>query len=115
MINKKTQQGYTMSKIVTSARGEKVDFDLISIKNSMAAIPITENVSKRERFINKKRRRGIKRKVDVMAQTKRLEDANYAAAVETDAKQAAAADAKQFADATPAVEVTPTQRRKVGK
>ncbi len=73
-----------MAKIVTSARGEKVDFDLISIKNSMAAVPLNDNVKKRERFINKKRRRGIKRKVDEMAQSKRLEDANFAAAVATD-------------------------------
>ncbi len=73
-----------MAKIVTSARGEKVDFDLISIKNSMAAVPLNDNIKKRERFINKKRRRGIKRKVDEMAQSKRLEDANFAAALSTD-------------------------------
>lgn len=71
-----------MAKIVTSARGERVDFDLIGIKNSMAALPANENVKKRERFINKKRRRGLKRKVDELAQTKRLEDANFDAATE---------------------------------
>ena len=71
-----------MAKIVTSARGEKVDFDLIGIKNAMAALPANDNVKKRERFINKKRRRGLKRRVDEMAQTKRLEDANFAAVTE---------------------------------
>ena len=72
-----------MAKIVTSARGEKVDFDLIGIKNAMAALPANDNVKKRERFINKKRRRGLKRRVDEMAQTKRLEEANFAAVTES--------------------------------
>lgn len=71
-----------MSKGTTSIRGEKVDFDLLKIKSSMAAVPINDNVQKRERFINKKRRRGLKRKVGEMAQTKRLEDANYQSAME---------------------------------
>lgn len=88
-----------MSKMVTSARGEQVDFDLIGIKNSMAAIPITDNVKKRERFINKKRRRGVKRKVDEMvnASSDRLDSANFDAAVELEAAAASA----------------PTKRRKV--
>lgn len=72
-----------MAKIVTSARGEKVDFDLIGIKNAMAALPANDNVKKRERFINKKRRRGLKRRVDEMAQTKRLEEANFASVTES--------------------------------
>ncbi len=72
-----------MAKIVTSARGEKVDFDLIGIKNAMAALPANDNVKKRERFINKKRRRGLKRRVDEMARTKRLEEANFASATES--------------------------------
>lgn len=71
-----------MSKGTTSIRGEKVDFDLLKIKNTMTAVPINENVQKRERFINKKRRRGLKRKVGEMAQTKRLESANFDSAVE---------------------------------
>lgn len=62
-----------MAKIVTSARGEKVDFDLLRIKNSMAAVPPTENVKKRERFINKKRRRGLGQMVDELVQAKSSE------------------------------------------
>lgn len=62
-----------MAKIVTSARGEKVDFDLLRIKNSIAAVPPTENVKKRERFINKKRRRGLKQSVDELVQAKTAE------------------------------------------
>lgn len=96
-----------MANIVKSARGERVDFDLLSIKSSMAAIPITDNVQKRERFINKKRRRGLKRKVDEMAQSKRLEEANFASAVEQEQIVAAKQEP---------TEETPTQRRrKVGK
>lgn len=98
-----------MSKIVTSAKGEKVDFDLLTIKNTMAAIPITENVKKRERFINKKRRRGLKRKVDEMAQAKRLEDANFVASVAVDKHEAKKAEELEVvAKPTP-------KRRKIGK
>lgn len=68
-----------MSKKVISARGERVDFDLIGIKSAMAALPQTDNVKKRERFINKKRRRGVKRRVDEMAESTRLEQANFVA------------------------------------
>lgn len=99
-----------MSKIVTSAKGEKVDFDLLTIKNTMAAIPITENVRKREKFINKKRRRGVKRKVDEMAQNKRLEDANFAASLSIDKMEA------KKAEELSEVVAKPTQkRRKIGK
>jgi hypothetical protein len=71
-----------MSKSVTSARGERIDFDLLRIKSTMAALPTTESVEKRERFINKKRRRGMKRRVDEIAQTKHLENANFESATE---------------------------------
>lgn len=72
-----------MSKIVTSARGERIDFDLIGIKSAMAALPQTDNVKKRERFINKKRRRGVKRRVDELAESTRLEQSNFAAVAST--------------------------------
>lgn len=68
-----------MAKIVTSARGEKVDFDLLKIKNSIAAVPPTENVKKRERFINKKRRRGLKQSVDELVQAKTAEASKHQA------------------------------------
>lgn len=106
-----------MSKIVTSARGERVDFDLIGIKSALASIPATKNVKGRERFINKKRRRGLKRKVDEMAQTKRLEDANFTSAVEI--QEGAAAIENELADAPmndphAVLETTP-RRRKIPK
>lgn len=65
-----------MSKNVTSARGEKVDFDLLRIKNAMN-LPITENVRKRERFVNKKRRRGLKNHVDEMIKSQNNEESNF--------------------------------------
>lgn len=77
-----------MSKIITSIRGEKVDFDLLQIKNTIAALPQTENVQKRERFINKKRRRGLKRRVDELVQTASLEERNFKAAVAIETAQA---------------------------
>ena len=83
-----------------SARGDLVDFDLLRIKSTMAAVPITDNVNKRERFINKKRRRGLKRKVDELAQAKRLEETNFDAVMVT-----------QEASAV----VPPVVNRKVGK
>lgn len=107
-----------MAKIVTSARGERVDFDLIGIKSALASIPATKNVKGRERFINKKRRRGLKRKVDEMAQTKRLEDANFDSAVEI--QEGAAIGGIDVETEMAAVlgvdpEATQKQRRKVGK
>lgn len=47
-----------MSKNVMSVKGELVDFDLLSIKNQISESPKTDDVVLRERFIDKKRRRG---------------------------------------------------------
>jgi hypothetical protein len=38
-----------------SLRGEEVDFDLLKIKNSIADVAITDDVKKRERFVNAKK------------------------------------------------------------
>ena len=51
-----------MSK-VKSARGEIVDFDILKLKSDIAEIPISDDVSRREKYINLKRRRGTSRKV----------------------------------------------------
>lgn len=64
-----------MSK-VTSLRGEEVDFDLLRMKNSIGDVPITDDVENRERFVNAKRRRGSKRKIDEMI-TRQNAEANY--------------------------------------
>lgn len=102
-----------MTKHVVSARGVIVDFDLLGIKKAMAELPITENVKKRERFINKKRRRGVKRRVDEMAQKAKLEgDAAAAIAEEMEDSQ----DSDESEDSDDATtSTTPKRRRKVGK
>lgn len=66
-----------MGRQITSARGEKIDYDLFILKNTIAAVPPTENVQKREHFINRKRRRGMKRKINDMVHHKNLEDKNF--------------------------------------
>lgn len=98
-----------MTKNVVSARGVIVDFDLLGIKRAMAELPITENVKKRERFINKKRRRGVKRRVDEMAQKAKLEG-DAAAAIESEMDDTPEAD--ETTDGSP---TTTKRRRKVGK
>lgn len=74
-----------MSKrTIMSQRGELVDFDLFNIKNNLSAIPLNEQNKQRERFINKKKRRGLKRRVDELAQIQRLNDANISANLSID-------------------------------
>lgn len=51
-----------MSKITRSARGELVDFDLLSIKQQLATTPTHVNVDARRRFIDEKN--GVKSKTD---------------------------------------------------
>ena len=46
-----------MSRKVVSIRGEVVDFDLFEIKKQILGTSANDNVKKRERFIDKKRRR----------------------------------------------------------
>lgn len=49
-----------MGKKVRSARGEMVDFDLLRIKEEMAAAPQSLHVRKRKDFIEQRLRRKIK-------------------------------------------------------
>lgn len=99
-----------MANVVKSARGTQIDFDLLKIKNTMAAVPLNDETKKRERFISKKRRRGLKRKVDDMAQATRLENANFDSATEHMVSTNTAAETADDSQAT-----EKTQRRKVGK
>lgn len=50
-----------MAKPVKSARGELVDFDLIKIKQQIAAAPKPTNVKAREDFVDKKLKRRLKK------------------------------------------------------
>jgi len=51
-----------MSKKVRSARGESVDFDLLRIKQQIAARPVTQDVRARQDFIEKKLHRRLKQR-----------------------------------------------------
>lgn len=51
-----------MAKKVRSARGEQVDFDLLRIKQQIAARPVTQDVRARQDFIEKKLHRRLKQK-----------------------------------------------------
>lgn len=55
-----------MTRKTTSFRGEVVDFDLFAIKEQISGAPVTETIQNRERFIDLKRRRGTKRKLQDM-------------------------------------------------
>jgi len=50
-----------MPKVVRSARGEKVNFDLLKIKQQISAAPKTTDVAARENFIDGKFKRRLKR------------------------------------------------------
>lgn len=50
-----------MSKIVKSAKGETIDFDLLKIKAQMANTPKSTTVKAREDFIDKKLKRRIQK------------------------------------------------------
>ena len=50
------------TKTVRSARGAIVDFDLMAIKEQMAAAPAPLDVKKRQDFIDRRMRRRLKRK-----------------------------------------------------
>lgn len=53
-----------MARKVRSARGVMVDFDLPKIKSQILKTPKTDDIKKRERFIDKKRRRTSTNTVD---------------------------------------------------
>lgn len=56
-------------KGVLSARGERVDFDLLKIKQQIAAAPKTTTVKAREDFIDQKFKRRLNRQTrEVVAQ-----------------------------------------------
>jgi len=65
-----------MSSKKISIRGEMVDFDLLALKGQMLNTPSNEDSKKRERFIDKKRRRTNRGSVDqLLAQQKQNEAA----------------------------------------
>lgn len=80
-----------MSRKIRSIRGEIVDFDLFAIKQQILTTPKNEDVKKRERFIDKKRRRGTRNTVnDVVSQQNQNEAAVREALAKQKAEKAAA-------------------------
>lgn len=71
-----------MSRKTTSMRGQVVDFDLFAIKEQINGAPVTETIQNREKFIDLRRRRGTKRKLqDLLAEQEkaaRAESSNVA-------------------------------------
>lgn len=50
-----------MGRAVKSAKGERVDFDLLKIKQQIASAPKTTDVKARESFIDQKFKRRLKK------------------------------------------------------
>ncbi len=71
-----------MSRKVKSIRGETVDFDLIDIKNKIMTAPTPDTVQQRERFIDKRRRRGSRKKIDEMLAAQQTNESAVRAAID---------------------------------
>lgn len=71
-----------MSRKVQSIRGETVDFDLIDIKNRIMKAPTPDSVQQRERFIDKRRRRNSRKRVDEMIAQQQLNEASVRTALD---------------------------------
>ena len=108
-----------VNRKVRSMRGEIVDFDLFDIKQQMDSAPATEEIKQRERFIDAKRKRGTRRKLQEMLAQQQVSQSTIKRALE---KQAAeAAEAEQASGETvvveekveASVEAAPETRRKM--
>lgn len=51
-----------MTKLVRTARGQMVDFDLIKIKQQLADMPVPTEVKARENFVEKRLKRKLRTK-----------------------------------------------------
>lgn len=97
-----------MTRKTMSIRGETVDFDLFTIKQQILNTPKSDDTKKRERFIDKKRRRTSRNSIDqLIAQ----QQTNEAAVREALAKKAAgvveaSTEASEVTETTEAVQPT---------
>lgn len=76
-----------MSRKVQSARGETIDFDLIDIKNRIMTAPTPDAVQQRERFIDKRRRRNSRKKVDEMLTQQQINETSVRLALNEQRKK----------------------------
>lgn len=85
-----------MTQKVRSARGEMVDFDLLRIKEQIAARPTTNDVRARQDFIESKIRRRLKKPVYPKAETTVTVEPKMPGAVDVvdDSVDAVAADSQ---------------------
>ena len=108
-----------MSRKVKSIRGETVDFDLIDIKNKIMNAPTPDTVQQRERFIDKRRRRGSRKKVDEMLAQQNVNEASVRAAIEEERRKRQSENAEeldsQAHEVSSEVVVSNAPRRKIVK
>ena len=96
-----------MSRKAKSIRGEVVDFDLIDIKNKIMNAPTPDTVQQRERFIDKRRRRGPRKKIDEMLAAQQVNESAVRAAIEEERRKRKA-DLTAQLDAQPHVVIEDT-------
>ncbi len=74
-----------MARKATSMRGETVDFDLFAIKEQINGAPVTETIQNRERFIDLRRKRGTRRKLQDMLAEQEASKKSVTEAIKADA------------------------------
>lgn len=84
-----------MSRKATSMRGEVVDFDLFAIKEQISGAPVTETIQNRERFIELRRRRGTKRKIQDMIAEQESANVNNGKEAEDTVEEKAVTETKR--------------------
>lgn len=94
------------NRVVTSMRGEKVDFDLQEIKDQMANTPSSEDIKQRERFIDLKKKRGTRRNLKTMLEEQANSRASVKAALERQALNVEQSEVEQVEESVPETEVT---------
>lgn len=79
-----------MPKIVRTARGEMVNFDLIKIKQQLASAPAPTEVRERENFVERRLKRKLKQRATSLVEEQPVvaaETQEAVAPVETDKEQ----------------------------
>lgn len=102
-----------VNRKVRSMRGETVDFDLFDIKAQMDSAPPTEEIKQRERFIDAKRKRGTRRKLQEMLAQQQVSQNTVKRALEKQAEDAANAENVVEEKVEVPVEVAQEPRRKM--
>lgn len=102
-----------MSKIVKSMRGEDIDFDKLQIKKIISDIPITDDIKKRERFVNARKRRGSRKRVAEMVNKKISDEVTNSELSEIPSTSNESENLDSVMESDDVTESTGTRRRKV--